>query len=307
MYIYIILLMIFIALEKLQISISKKKWIKWILPIFMFVISVFTILSLLIFEAGPGELQIRHLVEEINSEMVILFLLLNIPTTIFAFTNIIATNKMKLKIKKSQLINFCIIIITFFIVLALFIKGYKAEDQTIGLESDNEKINIGIMQSMDENTKNVLAGVLEYSGEIEEQYSEEKINSIINKFIIKKGIFVSNRAKEEVLKLFNTNTNIQYILDKDNYINKNEEETNNISKQINSLVNGDKCIIIDYNNYYYSKLGNDLCTFIIEETEYIKKVQNNDIIILILNPTRYQNEYETNEILIKQIINNLVF
>lgn len=93
MLIYIILLMILIALEKLQISISKKKWIRWILPICVFTISIFIILQLLIFEAGPGNLQITNLIEEIDLDMILLFLYLNIPTIIFIITNIIINKK----------------------------------------------------------------------------------------------------------------------------------------------------------------------------------------------------------------------
>lgn len=93
MLIYIILLMILIALEKLQISISMKKWIRWILPICVFAISIFIILQLLIFEAGPGNLQITNLIEEIDLDMILLFLHLNIPTIIFIITNIIMNKK----------------------------------------------------------------------------------------------------------------------------------------------------------------------------------------------------------------------
>lgn len=153
----------------------------------------------------------------------------------------------------------------------------------------------------------IIYGVLNCNGEIQEDYDEQKVNqSILEQFVKKNGIYISSRAREKILKLLKETTNIDYSIDKDGYlieaVNNNDDELVN---KINKLINGDKCIIIDYNQYYYSILANTLCTFTLEETSYLEKFSNEeDIIILVLNPIKYEQEYESSIDLINQIINN---
>lgn len=160
---------------------------------------------------------------------------------------------------------------------------------------------------IDEKMKTILLGILKYTGEMEEQYDSEKVNTILNnEFKYSKGIFVSNRAKSKILSLLKETTDIEYSIDNDGYLkNVTNSETNDISKAINSLINGDKMIILDYNKYYYCKLGEDICTFNIEDIQYMQKFKQNNTIIMILNPTKYEQEYESNSDLVNQIINNV--
>ena len=160
---------------------------------------------------------------------------------------------------------------------------------------------------IDEKMKTILLGILKYTGEMEEQYDSEKVNTILNnEFKYSKGIFVSNRAKSKILSLLKETTDIEYSIDNDGYLkNVTNSETNDISKAINSLINGDKMIILDYNKYYYCKLGEDICTFNIEDIQYMQKFKQDDTIIMILNPTKYEQEYESNSDLVNQIINNV--
>lgn len=177
----------------------------------------------------------------------------------------------------------------------------SATQLAIESDSKNEQQN-----EIDEKMKSILVGVLRFTGEMEEKYDNEKVDNIIKDFNSQKGIFISNRAKDKIIELLKETTNIEYQVDNNSYLKNNEnKETNDISKSINSMIKSNKNIIIDYNPYYYCKLGEDICTFNIEETVYMEKFKQDDTIIMILNPTKYEQEYESNSDLVNQIINNV--
>lgn len=156
-----------------------------------------------------------------------------------------------------------------------------------------------------EKIQSILYGIIQLSGECEEEYNKIKVEEELKKFTNKNGVFISERARDKVIKLLRDNTNIQYSIDSQGYlINKSNEQTNDTSKKINDLITLDKCTIIDYNQYYYCILGKDICTFKIEETEYMEKFQHENTTILILNPTKYENEHESKKLLVNNIINN---
>jgi len=174
----------------------------------------------------------------------------------------------------------------------------QLETQT---ESETEKKN-----EIDEKVKSIIVGILKYTGEIEEKYDSEKVDNIINDFNYHKGIFISDRAKTKIIELLKETTDIEYTIDNNGYLrNGNNISNNDISQSINNLITGNKSIIIDYNPYYYCKLGDDICTFNIEKTVYMQKFKQEDTIIMILNPVKYEQEYESKSDLTNQIINNV--
>lgn len=222
---------------------------------------------------------------------------------------------------KSKEVKIILSIVILIIIIAtgiFFIINYnkkyreiaKKEDQAITeatqLTSEDTNSKTEQQNEIDEKMKSILVGILKYSGEIEEKYESEEVDRIINDFNQHKGIFISNRAKDKVIKLLKETTSVDYTIDSDGYLKNNDnKETNNISKEINKLIKGNKKIIIDYNPYYYCKLGEDICTFNIDETVYMQKFKQDDTIIMILNPVKYEQEYESKNDLINQIINNV--
>lgn len=191
-----------------------------------------------------------------------------------------------MKLNKHRKIIVVIVIILVIIICAIvwritaynkdkeLIKKQEAQAPTSAtqlVEETNSKEELE--NEIDEKMKTILLGILKYTGEMEEQYDSEKVNTILdNEFKHSKGIFVSNRAKSKILSLLKETTDIEYSIDNDGYLkNVTNSETNDISKAINSLINGDKMIILDYNKYYYCKLGEDICTFNIEDIQYMQK------------------------------------
>lgn len=72
--------------ECIQVFIANKKIIKWILPILNFIISLFVEINLIIFTMlNDG----KNFFKTIDKEVVLLFLILNIPTIIYIITNIV--------------------------------------------------------------------------------------------------------------------------------------------------------------------------------------------------------------------------
>lgn len=161
-------------------------------------------------------------------------------------------------------------------------------------------------RELDQKMKSILYGILNYSGEIEEEYNEEKVNESINKFKTKNGIYISEKARDKILTLIDNVTNLDYQIDADGYLISKGNVENEYAKQIEKIIAGNKNVIIDYNTYYYCILGNNICTFNIEENQYLQKFTSDDLTILILNPVKYEEEYESEKDLINQIINNAI-
>lgn len=161
-------------------------------------------------------------------------------------------------------------------------------------------------RELDEKIKTILYGILHCSGEIEEEYNEENVNNIVEQMPIKNGIYISNKGQEKILNLINITTNSQYKVDKDGYLISNKNSNNEVGKKIEKLITGDKCIVLDYNVYYYCALGNDICTFNIEPSTYMEKFEGNNLIIMILNSNKFEEEYESKSDWINQIINNVL-
>lgn len=72
--------------ECIQVFIANKKIIKWILPILNFIISLFVEINLIIFTMlNDG----KNFFQTIDKEVILLFLILNIPTIVYMITNIV--------------------------------------------------------------------------------------------------------------------------------------------------------------------------------------------------------------------------
>ena len=99
---YIILIIVMLVLELIQVSSTKYKIRKWILPILSFLFSLFIMLNLIVFELGDHTGTRSIGLKEIFSATAWENLpFLNIPTIIFIMTNIIT----KQIIKKKEINN----------------------------------------------------------------------------------------------------------------------------------------------------------------------------------------------------------
>lgn len=172
-------------------------------------------------------------------------------------------------------------------------------DLTYDVNSKNEK------EKLKQNYESIISGILNLNGEIEKKYNEIEVKEINDNLKIKNGIYVSKKARDFILKNLKISTNIEYDIDEDGYLYNINENTQNIeSTKMNKLINDSRNIIIDYNQYYYCKLGEDISTFNIETTEYLEKFQHGKDIILIFNPIKCEQEYESSNEIINQLINN---
>ena len=87
---YIILILVLLAFEMIQISCAESKIKKWILPVLSFLLSLFIMLNLIVFELGDQIEPKKFGLKEIFNDTAWGNLpVLNIPTIIFIVTNVI--------------------------------------------------------------------------------------------------------------------------------------------------------------------------------------------------------------------------
>lgn len=86
---YIILVFLIVILELIQVSCTRFKVKKWILPVLSFLLSVCIMIYLIGFELANQIGADRNGIMEVNIGTWLMFPVLNIPTIIFIVTNII--------------------------------------------------------------------------------------------------------------------------------------------------------------------------------------------------------------------------
>ena len=161
-------------------------------------------------------------------------------------------------------------------------------------------------KELDQKMKSILYGILNYTGQIEEEYNEEKVNEAVDEVDLTNGIYISERARDKILTLIKNVTNLDYQVNEHGYLISKENVEDEYAQKLEKIITGNKKLIIDYNIYYYCILGNNICTFNIEENQYLQKFTSDDLNILILNPVKYEEEYESEKDLLNQIINNAI-
>ena len=94
---YIILILIILALELTQISFSKSKIGKWVLPVLSFLFSIYMMIFFITFELSDfyGDVEVSLKMIDIGTWM--MFPVLNIPTIIFILTSVIVNKLSKNK------------------------------------------------------------------------------------------------------------------------------------------------------------------------------------------------------------------
>ncbi len=253
---------------------------------------------------------------------IIKFLIISLILIFIGYLNIVNIENNKIEHRRNMIIiSILVTIIAFSLIMYSILNDEKdslseynenstnlkdqSQSTTEATQIATETIDIEMRKrELDEKMKSIMYGILNCVGEFETQYNEEEVNNTINQIVIKNGIYISEKGREKILNLINNTTNSEYKINNDGYLIINDNSNNEISQKLNALISGDKCIILDYNIYYYCILGNDICTFNIEETQYLEKFENENLIIMVLNPKKYEEEYESNKDLINQIINN---
>lgn len=150
----------------------------------------------------------------------------------------------------------------------------------------------------------VLAGILK-----EDTFNINDVNDIIKNGPHSPGIWISNKSRDYMLNLFSSITGPLYTIDNQGYL-KLIDSSNNISSdyitKINELINGNKLIIIDINDIYYSKFSNsdDIVQFIVEDFAYKNVFESDHAIIFVLGNKKYNinNKDDSTEYLINQIL-----
>ena len=224
--------------------------------------------------------------------------------------------------KKIIIISIGIIILIFVINLIMFgnqtRKGQDNDENNVNMKSQPQATSDATQlatedkdmemkeRELDQKMKSILYGILNYTGEIEEEYNEEKVNEAVNEMDLTSGIYISERARDKILTLIKNATNLDYQVDEHGYLMSKENVEDEYAQELEKIITGNKNVIIDYNTYYYCILGNNICTFNIEENQYLQKFTSDDLTILILNLIKYEEEYESEKDLINQIINNAI-
>lgn len=91
---YIILIFLIVVLELIQVSCTRFKIRKWILPILSFLLSVYIMIYLIGFQlADQIGTERKSLIEVVDIDTWVMFIILNIPTVMFILTNIIFNKK----------------------------------------------------------------------------------------------------------------------------------------------------------------------------------------------------------------------
>ena len=93
---YIILISLIVVLELIQVSCTRYKVRKWIIPILSFLLSVYIMIYLIGFQlADQIGIDRKGLIEVVDIDTCVMFVILNIPTAMFILTNIICNKRKK--------------------------------------------------------------------------------------------------------------------------------------------------------------------------------------------------------------------
>lgn len=101
---YALAFLIFAFFILIQVLVSKRKILKYILPLISFLLVSFIVFQLYVYEIGTyeraGSLHLH--INEIRIEMLNIFLNMNIPTIVFLLINIVRNRKKKTEIIKED-------------------------------------------------------------------------------------------------------------------------------------------------------------------------------------------------------------
>lgn len=101
---YTLAFLIFAFFILIQVLVSKRKILKYILPLISFLLVSFIVFQLYVYEIGTyeraGSLHLH--INEIRIEMLNIFLNMNIPTIVFLLINIVRNRKKKTEIIKED-------------------------------------------------------------------------------------------------------------------------------------------------------------------------------------------------------------
>lgn len=101
---YTLVFLIFAFFILIQVLVSKRKILKYVLPVLSFLLVSFIVFQLYVYEIGiyesAGNLDLH--IDKIRIEMLRLFLNMNIPTIVFLLINIVRNRKKKTEIIKEK-------------------------------------------------------------------------------------------------------------------------------------------------------------------------------------------------------------
>lgn len=175
----------------------------------------------------------------------------------------------------------------FSIYIYKFQKYEKKEEKNISLI---ESINY----SSDIEKRFILANLLKDDNEI--VITEDNIDNtekIINRANLKNGILVINKAQEKIKEIFNVVTEYTCEIDEKGYLKKiqKEDKKNDLSEEINNIIDSNICLIIDVNTTYKGLIKSMQLDMMVDHDAYVELIEyNKDIKIAIINENKI-NEF----------------
>ena len=99
-------------------------------------------------------------------------------------------------------------------------------------------------RELDQKMKSILYGILNYTGEIEEEYNEEKVNEAVNEMDLTSGIYISERARDKILTLIKNATNLDYQVDEHGYLMSKENVEDEYAQELEKIITQKTAVLL---------------------------------------------------------------
>ena len=139
--------------------------------------------------------------------------------------------------------------------------------------------------------------------------SMEEVEELNKKHPTNNGIWIDQSKQNEFLELLKTITNSSYEIDNEGYLKiKNKNEQNENDKKIESIINGNKKVIVTISNIYYQvdNVTGEIVEYPFEQLDNYQtcdtiRNNNNEIIVITTNSN---NKLKNNEIM-EDVLQNI--
>lgn len=161
-------------------------------------------------------------------------------------------------------------------------------------------------------TLNVKAEILyktAFAGIVNQEKPEmENLDKVFEtKYPTRSGIWISERAREKIVKILNENLQTKYSVDTDGYLNiADNSKQNEKDKKIEQIIKSNKKIILDICDFDYEvdNVSGEIVEYPFSQLgDTIDIVNNNEDKILVLSESKIENV--SNNDIIENLIDNI--
>ena len=161
-------------------------------------------------------------------------------------------------------------------------------------------------------TLNVKAEILyktAFAGIVNQEKPEmENLDKVFEtKYPTRSGIWISERAKEKIVKILNENLQTKYSVDTDGYLNiADNSKQNEKDKKIEQIIKSNKKIILDICDFDYEvdNVSGEIVEYPFSQLgDTIDIVNNNEDKILVISESKMENV--SNNDIIENLIDNI--